>query len=357
MALLEREDSLSLSQRVPRRGEEWECHLRGAPEGEDLTPPRSLFPGDDRVDAREELVSESESWAPGVRKVGLFQQGQRKATVYLDLEARVGKPSGAAHFSVALACDVDAKDRALFFAPSGEAIASWGLVRPARQHAVVALVCNLDKTASRADVETVAHEWGHVLHSALSTSTAQHLSGTRGATDVAELPSTLLEHLAWHDDAREAVFGGGAGRALSRALDGARRVRAATRGLDALHQHTLAVFDLALHGAFGKDAATFRGASTLARTRTKSPVDDRGLAAFAHVATAPATYYAYAYDRAIAKAVWADFDGAKLLRFLQVASEANDPAVPLSALLAPPQAASGGATPTRSPSRTDVASS
>ena len=116
-------------------------------------------------------------------------------------------------------------------------------------------------------------------------------------------------------------------------------------------------WDLALHGAFGKDAATFRGASTLARTRTKSPVDDRGLAAFAHVATAPATYYAYAYDRAIAKAVWADFDGAKLLRFLQVASEANDPAVPLSALLAPPQAASGGATPTRSPSRTDVASS
>ena len=36
------------------------------------------------------------------------------------------------------------------------------------------------------DVETLHHEWGHALHSLLSRTTFQHLSGTRGAVDFVE---------------------------------------------------------------------------------------------------------------------------------------------------------------------------
>ena len=42
-------------------------------------------------------------------------------------------------------------------------------------------------TLSLSDVETLHHEWGHALHSLLSRTTFQHLSGTRGPTDFVEV--------------------------------------------------------------------------------------------------------------------------------------------------------------------------
>ena len=42
------------------------------------------------------------------------------------------------------------------------------------------------------------HEFGHALHSILSETKYQHLSGTRGEMDFVETPSLLLERMAWH---------------------------------------------------------------------------------------------------------------------------------------------------------------
>ena len=46
---------------------------------------------------------------------------------------------------------------------------------------------NIISTLSLSDVETLHHEWGHALHSLLSRTTFQHLSGTRGPTDFVEV--------------------------------------------------------------------------------------------------------------------------------------------------------------------------
>merc|ERR1712187_843296 len=47
---------------------------------------------------------------------------------------------------------------------------------------------------------TFMHEIGHALHSLLSETTLQHLSGTRGTVDFVEFPSHLFEHFVIDPD-------------------------------------------------------------------------------------------------------------------------------------------------------------
>ena len=46
---------------------------------------------------------------------------------------------------------------------------------------------------SMSEVETMFHEFGHVLHSVFSRTRYQSLSGTRTQTDFVEVPSHLFE--------------------------------------------------------------------------------------------------------------------------------------------------------------------
>jgi len=74
---------------------------------------------------------------------------------------------------------------------------------------IVALVCNLTPSssssssssssqtrASHSEVETLYHEFGHGLHSLLSRTPFQHLSGTRASMDFVDTPSHLFESFA-----------------------------------------------------------------------------------------------------------------------------------------------------------------
>ena len=70
---------------------------------------------------------------------------------------------------------------------------------------VVALVMNMGISTAggrvlvqHSDLETLLHEFGHALHSLLSRTTFQHLSGTRAAADFIETPSqVLLLRVVW----------------------------------------------------------------------------------------------------------------------------------------------------------------
>ena len=205
-----------------------------------------------------------EAWAPGVRKLQIRSDAV-VATIFLDLEPRPGKPPGCAHYTVACACDVDGSGTD---APAE----TWGLRQPSRLPAVGAIV------SSSPDARALAHEWGHALHGAIHRSTSQHLAGTRGSTDAAELPATALEVLA------------------------PRRQRN-TRGMEAVAALRGAVFDLALHGAYGA-CESVEAALELADARAGAGRRADVIDWLPHVAEAPAALYAYPWGRARADVLW-----------------------------------------------------
>jgi mitochondrial intermediate peptidase len=143
------------------------------------------------ITMKEVAMEEDEIWdaaspkQSAIRKFVFSYENEMMGTMYLDLHPRAGKYLHAAHFTVLCGCakTVEAQDY---------------------QRPVIALVLNLTlqqgtNVLSHSEVETLFHEFGHALHSLLSRTTFQHVSGTRVAMDFVETPSHLLEHFIWDD--------------------------------------------------------------------------------------------------------------------------------------------------------------
>ena len=110
-------------------------------------------------------------------------------TMYLDLHRRDNKYNHAAHFTVRCGCQ----------SPNIGRMGENDIGTDQYQYPIIALVCNLSDATSltHGEVETLFHEFGHALHSLLSRTKFQHLSGTRTALDFVETPSHLFENFTW----------------------------------------------------------------------------------------------------------------------------------------------------------------
>lgn len=123
--------------------------------------------------------------------------GRMLGTVFFDLFERQNKFPGSAHFTVQCGCS---RTR-ITAASSSAGGAECARLETSPQLPIVALVFHFRRPASAtstaslmkhallnlAEVETLHHEWGHALHSLLSETKFQHLSGTRGGTDFVEV--------------------------------------------------------------------------------------------------------------------------------------------------------------------------
>jgi len=243
------------------------------------------------VALREAPLRRGEGWAAGVARLEASRGGEPLGSVYLDLRGRPGKLRGAAHFVLR----------------AGRSRGGGVLPR-------VALVASLGDGGgglAHASVELLHHEFGHALHSLLSRTRYQHLSGTRGAADCVELPSTLLERGAWqHGWLAAWARGGAAGEPLPRPLLAQLlAARAAFAGVDALQAVLHSACDLALHGAAAGDMRSVAQLQELleAQRRRLAPSLPQPRAwegRFAHFVGYGGTYYAYLYGRALSGAAW-----------------------------------------------------
>ncbi|HEX6301674.1 MAG TPA: M3 family metallopeptidase [Acidimicrobiia bacterium] len=114
------------------------------------------------------------------------ETGEEIARFYLDLFPREGKYGHAAEFPL---------------------IRSRLLEDGTYQNPVCAMVANFTKPTTdqpsllqHGEVETLFHEFGHVLHQSLGRTELARFSGTSTERDFVEAPSQIMEHWIWRSD-------------------------------------------------------------------------------------------------------------------------------------------------------------
>lgn len=125
---------------------------------------------------------ELEAWDESVRSFGIYENGQLRAAFYTDLYPRENKRDGAWMNPIAVGRD-GAPHLGLFCANISPPIDG----KPA--------------LLTHHEVETLFHEFGHLLHHAFSDVEVRSLAGTNVAWDFVELPSQIMENFCWEREA------------------------------------------------------------------------------------------------------------------------------------------------------------
>jgi oligopeptidase A len=219
--------------------------------------------------------------------------GRRIGTFYLDLYPRETKRDGAWMGGIA--------DRLPGTPYERESVAMivTNVTRP-RGPGVPALL-------THREIETLFHEFGHMLHWLLSDSPIRSMAGTRVVSDFVELPSMIMENWTWERDAldrfaRHVDSGEPIPDAIKDRMLRARTYRAANQHMAQVGYATL---DLLLHTApeVPADLPTFAREAFAPFAAAPLPPDYAMLAAFSHLFGAPygyaAGYYSYEWARVL----------------------------------------------------------
>jgi oligopeptidase A len=236
-------------------------------------------------------------WHPDVRAFEFCDStGHALGTFYVDLFPRETKRDGAWMNGLRLACGNSTS----------------------RTHVIV-LCANLtppggDRPSllNLREVETVFHEFGHLLHHALSHGEIRSLAGTNVAWDFVELPSQIMENWVWEREgldlfAKHVDTAAGLPTDLFDKMLRSRTFRAANA---TMRQLGFAHADLALHRHYRPeidgDAVRYARSILAQYSPAALPDDHATIASFSHLFAHPTGYAAGYYSYKWAEVLDAD---------------------------------------------------
>lgn len=237
-------------------------------------------------------------WHPSVScwSVTDAASGRHLGHFFLDLHPRTGKFGHAASFPLRLADG----------APS------------------MGLVCNFPEPTSSApalldheEVETLLHEFGHVMHAILSGGGWPSQNGYGVAWDFVEALSQIFEYWTWHADGLAKISGHWqTGAPLPREmLDKMQAARAWAGPMYYLNQAVRSLYDLRVHSEAPRDALQLAALHRDMRLTYESidlPDDAIFPAGWGHMADYDAAYYGYLWSKVYAADMFTRFAPAPL---------------------------------------------
>lgn len=187
---------------------------------------------------------------------------------------------------------------------------------------IIALVCNFPRSTednpsllSHDEVETLLHEFGHVMHALLSTGKYQRQNGFGVPLDFVEALSQMLEHWAWdRSSVQQLSCHYRTGQVLPDELFA--KIDAAKRHLQAtyyLAQAVRSLYDLQIHSAPAGSAADSESIAELYRAmklqyeHIELPADSIFAAGWSHMADYDAGYYGYLWSKVYASDMYTRF--------------------------------------------------
>lgn len=237
-------------------------------------------------------------WQKDVRAYEVTENGQVIGRFYLDLFPRENKYGHAACFGLQTGCGQD----------------------DSYQPPYAALVCNFTPPASgkpslltHDEVQTLFHEFGHLMHQLLTRSPLAAFAGTNVARDFVEMPSQIMENWVWEPDALQTISGHyESGEPLPDALiEKMLAVRHLNSGIDIQQQVFYASLDMTYHDGYSPSNPEdlTRVLYDLQRKHTLfQPLDGTCMqASFGHLIGYSAAYYGYLWSRVYADDMYSVF--------------------------------------------------
>jgi len=123
------------------------------------------------------------AWNPDVRTYRLLEDGELRGSFYVDLHPREDKRGGAWMNSLLTGGPAYGPHVGLFCANA------------------TAPVGDQPALLTHGEVQTLFHEFGHLMHHMLSDVEVRSLAGTNVAWDFVELPSQIMENWTWEREA------------------------------------------------------------------------------------------------------------------------------------------------------------
>lgn len=169
-----------------------------------------------------------------------------------------------------------------------------------------------DAQLSHRDVETLFHEFGHLMHHALSRATLRSQVGTNVAWDFVELPSQIMENWCWEREALDlfAAHKDTGEKIPDDLLQAMRRARTFRAAAAQMRQLGFASMDLGLHVDYDPerdgDAATYARKLMQPFSATTLHDDWTMIATFDHLFSSPVGYAAAYYSYKWAEVLDAD---------------------------------------------------
>jgi Zn-dependent oligopeptidase len=246
-------------------------------------------------------VEDARAWHPSVQLYEILDRssGELLARFYADFFPRDGKYGHAAAFPLVIEHERLDGSRAV---PVSAIVANFAAPSADRP--------SLLTHGPHGQIETLFHEFGHVLHMSLSQARYVRFSGAETEWDFVEAPSQIMEHWVWEPEvlarfARHYRSGEPIPADLVERMQKARWINV---GLRATRQVFFGTMDLALHAVEGSpdmDAA-IRDAYRV--TQLPYPEGTFMLGSFGHLMGGyDAGYYGYLWAEVIGDDMWGRF--------------------------------------------------